>query len=737
MAGAERSGAPGRHTTDTAADTDRQPQAGISTHGSATTAEFFRTVAELGIQAARALEHAHAMGVVHRDIKPSNLMVDAAGHLWITDFGLAMTRTETNLTLSGDLLGTLRYMSPEQVQAKHGVLDHRTDVYSLGLTLYELLTLQPAFPGNDRQKLIRQVAEDDPRPPRQVNKAIPRDLETIVLKATAKEPESRYVTAQQLADDLGRFVGDRPIRARRPTLTQKAARWSRRHYWAVSRGIAASFAVLLITALAIFNAHQREAKQRLRAEQNMASALDLLDTVYLQYVDDEYMKAAFANDQAPPAEEISPKTMEFLEAALSFYAQFASANRDEPSVQFQVFKANVRMGECQSRLGMYGEAESAFNSAISLAEKWLSEFPGDAVLQERLARAKAGLADVAARQGNWDQVIRDLSHAIRVDPRNALTYNNRGLAYLSKGDFDKAIDDFDKALRDCDEAINWDPDLDVLHNNRALAYFGKGDYDKAIADCDHAIRLNPQDLVARNNRGTAYQYKGELDKAIADYDHAIRLDPQVFLAYHNRDTVYGDKGELDKAIDDLTKAIQLDPNIAYPYMIRAAARAELGQIEDALMDIAKALEIELGTLRDKSFVAWLLATCEEPRLRRPDRAVEMAKEVVTVAPKRADSWTILGAAEYRAGNPKAALDALQKSSELKYYRVARTQFFAAMAHWQLDEKDEARQSYDQAVEWTERNDPENEELRRFRAEAEQLIERSEKHHGGSEDTEKE
>ncbi len=114
-------------------------------------------MARLGVQAAEALEHAHQMGVVHRDIKPSNLMVDADGNLWITDFGLAMTQTETNLTMTGDILGTLRYMSPEEIEAKHGVVDHRTDIYSLGVTLYELLTLQAAFPGRDRQQVLRQV----------------------------------------------------------------------------------------------------------------------------------------------------------------------------------------------------------------------------------------------------------------------------------------------------------------------------------------------------------------------------------------------------------------------------------------------------------------------------------------------------------------------------------------------------------------------------------------------------
>src|SRR5262249_49914638 len=144
-------------------------------------------------------------------------------------FGLAQIQGNPGLSLTGDILGTLRYMSPEQALAKRVVIDGRTDIYSLGVTLYELLTLRPAIVGQDRQEILRKIAEEEPAPPRQVNPAVPCDLETIILKALAKEPSGRYGTARELADELGRFLEHKPIRARRPSLLDWTAKWSRRH----------------------------------------------------------------------------------------------------------------------------------------------------------------------------------------------------------------------------------------------------------------------------------------------------------------------------------------------------------------------------------------------------------------------------------------------------------------------------------------------------------------------------
>ena len=208
-----------------------------------------RDVARLALQAATALDHAHSNDVLHRDIKPSNLLIDEKGQLWITDFGLARISGGLDLTQTGDAVGTPQYMSPEQALGRRAPLDGRTDVYSLGATLYELLTLSTPFPGDNRLELLRRITQEEPIPPRKINPRIPADLETIVLKAMAKVPADRYATAADLADDLSRFLDDRPIRARRPSVLNRGGKWMRRH-----RKLMTGVAVMVVFLVATLGA---------------------------------------------------------------------------------------------------------------------------------------------------------------------------------------------------------------------------------------------------------------------------------------------------------------------------------------------------------------------------------------------------------------------------------------------------------------------------------------------------
>lgn len=220
-------------------------------------ASSFRYIATLGWQAAEALSYAHSMGVIHRDVKPSNLVVDRDDNLWITDFGLAQIQGEHGLTMTGDLLGTLRYMSPEQGMAQRIPVDHRTDVYSLGVTLYELLARRPAFEAEDRKELLRQVLFDDPVPLRKHDSHIPWPLQVIVEKAMQKDPRQRYTTARALADDLRRWLDGEPILARPPTLIERASHWASRRKGAVATGLVSLF--VLLATLAFFS--QRHASE--------------------------------------------------------------------------------------------------------------------------------------------------------------------------------------------------------------------------------------------------------------------------------------------------------------------------------------------------------------------------------------------------------------------------------------------------------------------------------------------
>ena len=204
---------------------------------------YFRSVARLGVQVAEALAYAHQHKLLHRDIKPSNLLLDLQGTIWVTDFGLVKAEGSGALTQTGDIVGTLRYMAPERFR---GQGDARSDVYALGLTLYEMLTLEPAFAAEERSVMIDKILHEEPRKPRQIDPRIPSDLETIALKAIARDPSDRYRTASELAEDLRRYMADRPILARRASALEQARRWCRRNPW-----VAASFAVVAAALLAV------------------------------------------------------------------------------------------------------------------------------------------------------------------------------------------------------------------------------------------------------------------------------------------------------------------------------------------------------------------------------------------------------------------------------------------------------------------------------------------------------
>ncbi len=275
-----------------ASDTRAEPQARVSTlRTAAGNAEYYRSVARLGIQAAEALQHAHDLGVLHRDIKPGNLMLDSSVNLHITDFGLARIEADAGMTMTGDLVGTLRYMSPEQALAKRVVIDHRCDIYSLGMTLYELIALRPAFGAADRQELLKQIAFDEPKKLRLSNAYIPREIETVIHKSLEKNPDDRYVTAEEMAEDLRRFIDDRPILAKPANVLQRLTRWTTQNRAFVATAVISVCVAWLVSSIWILSERsaaiqqrdlaklnlQISIQQRQRAEAGLDFALDVLD----------------------------------------------------------------------------------------------------------------------------------------------------------------------------------------------------------------------------------------------------------------------------------------------------------------------------------------------------------------------------------------------------------------------------------------------------------------------------
>jgi serine/threonine protein kinase len=384
----------------------------VPTERSAHTRRFYRRVAELGKTAANALEIAHQQGVIHRDIKPANLLVDARGNLWITDFGLALFQNEGGITLTGEVLGTLRYMSPEQALGKRALVDRRTDIYSLGVTLYELLTLAPVFDGQDRQELMHQIANEEPRLPRAVQKSIPVELETIVLKAIAKNPIERYATAQEFADDLQRFLEDKPILAKRPTVWDKAMKWSRRHrsvvVWAgvllALIFVGSLFGILVIAqehsqTLEAYKREQarteeaqdktREAEvQRARAEESFRQARRAVDFFTL-----------ILDEKLAGNPELQSVRRELLEAALEYYQSFIEQRGDDPSLQKELAASYARVANILSELGADFDSLAASEKARRMYEKLISEYPTVVEFQSALATINQHAWRV---QGVWE-----------------------------------------------------------------------------------------------------------------------------------------------------------------------------------------------------------------------------------------------------------------------------------------------------------------------------------------------
>ena len=299
--------------------------------------DYFRWVAGIGIQTAEGLAYAHERNVIHRDIKPSNLLLDNQGVLWIADFGLARKIEDPAMTQSGAILGTPRYMSPEQAEAAGRPVDQRSDLYSLGATLYELLTCRPVFEGKTPQEVLSQIVAREPLAPRRLNHEIPADLETIVTKAMAKRPEDRYQSARELLGDLQHWLRMEPIKARRISIVGRTVRWCRRNprLAAVTAGAAA-----VITAISgIYYAS-------LIKENVRTGAALIRETQARQEAGLALRKASDSADQARRAlAEAERQRLHATRQEQAAYAERDRALRQERINRKLLYLANIRLAQ--------------------------------------------------------------------------------------------------------------------------------------------------------------------------------------------------------------------------------------------------------------------------------------------------------------------------------------------------------------------------------------------------------
>lgn len=338
-------------TSTTHRDVTQVGGANASRHHSQGSRDRFRAIVKLVANVADALEYAHSCGVVHRDVKPGNLMLDARGKIWVTDFGLAMVAANNQLTQTGDFVGTLRYMSPEQASGQKGIVDHRADIYALGATLYELLVDRPMMDAADRPSLLHQILYGDPKPLRQIERSIPIELETIVQKATQHNAADRYQSAEAFANDLRCFLDERPIQARKPSVVDIARKWARRHPAVVA---SAMFAMLVsvvamgITIVLVENqrsltlgALARETERSLQAEKRLELA---------QQAADEMIKLAEDELSDNPFEE--GLRMRLLTSALSYYQSFVDEQKENPEAQSDLRETTERLSKIIADLAL-------------------------------------------------------------------------------------------------------------------------------------------------------------------------------------------------------------------------------------------------------------------------------------------------------------------------------------------------------------------------------------------------
>lgn len=537
------------HPIETGAE-GQSATAGLSSSSLSSDSHYFDTVAKMIAEVADALEHAHRNGVIHRDMKPSNLLLSPDGRLSINDFGLARMLEQPGMTMSGEFVGTPAYMSPEQITAGRTPLDHRTDIYSLGATLYELLTLRPPFTGERRDEILAQIIHKEPKPPAKLNKKVPLDLETICLKALDKDPDRRYQTAGEMAEDLRRYVNRFAILARRAGPIVRLVKWIRRRP-ALAAALACAFAALLVAGLTMYQA--RVAEQRhLAAQRQQALERAMLEAMSgnFEAAEAALQEAALAGATTGQARMVDGLVAQYrgnLGKAIERYEQAVQLMPDSVAARGMLSTAYFQVGQMDKasdhlltleRLSPWTPEDYLFKAQ---AEDWDDPKRALGTLNEAIRLynrplARVIRAEVRALQvldkpqvPDAEEALKDARAATDLLPNNALALTSSVQAHLAAaGVFDEAGNQSKRqeclaqAAKDA-EALAHFASLPMARLARLSCFQMMGDQLRLDEEC-RRVEEKATDLWSLSFCIWRRYCKGEFEKALELVDRSRSTD---------------------------------------------------------------------------------------------------------------------------------------------------------------------------------------------------------------------
>ncbi len=495
-----------------------------------------RRVACWGAEAAAALHAAHECGIVHRDVKPSNLLLDEQGKLWITDFGLARFRKNTSLTQTGDVLGTMRYMSPEQALGRAALVDHRTDIYSLGITLYELAAQRHPAQGIADAQVPFERARSSYKPLRHWNRHIPVDFQTIVTKAIGEFPHERYATAGEFAEDLRRFIEGRPILASPPSTLTRASKWTNRHRGSVAAAVAVFFFGLFVNFFLLTREKAATERAYAGSQENLRQANDVLDRFSTRLVD---QLAA-----VPGAEGVR---QQLLEDSLGLYQRFLHRAADDPALATELAAAYGKIGHLTEKMGDPASALKKHQAALMIWEERVEQQPKNidylcaltscqnniGLLLAELGRPQEAVKAIKSADKRLQAVLASHADSSELKAQAATTYSNFGLVLRQIGARDEAIAKFRAAIEVQQQLVALTPEDEVAMRGLADSYNNLGSlyepdaaaiaseaYQKALAIQRELVQVNPINRVYQAELARTYNNLGYLLSQHKDWKQA-------------------------------------------------------------------------------------------------------------------------------------------------------------------------------------------------------------------------